>query len=131
MAIDLMTHLRSSPSGNLQPSRTTRIKEVGEGDLRQVSSPGGKDLPEDEQGTITVDEANASQAIVELNDYVQRVGRDLHFSMDKDSGKTIIKVFNSETQELIRQIPPEKVFELAEILEQASDITSTGLLEKA
>ena len=80
---------------------------------------------------MTVEETNASQAVVDLNDYVQRVGRDLHFSLDKESGKTIIKVLNSETKELIRQIPPKEVLELAEILEQTNDLTSTGLLEKA
>ncbi len=130
MAIDFINHLRINPLGNLPPSRSARMKEVRDDDLRQVSSPSGNDVPEDKQGTITVDEAKASQAVVELNDYVQRVGRDLHFSLDTGSGKTIIKVLNSETKELVRQIPPQKILELAEILEQTNTLTSTGLLEK-
>jgi flagellar protein FlaG len=131
MTIDFINHLPSNHLGNLQPSRSAPAKENAEAQVRQPSAPEGNDVPGDERIDMTVDEANASQAVVDLNDYAQRVGRDLHFSLDKESGKTIIRVLNSETKELIRQIPPEEVVELAQILEQTNDLTSTGLLKKA
>ena len=88
-------------------------------------------MPVAKQIKVPVDEAKTTKAIVNLNDYVQRVGRDLHFSVDKDSGKTIIKVMDSETRQLIRQIPPEEVLALAEYLELAEGIESTGFMEEA
>jgi flagellar protein FlaG len=131
MASDSINRLPSNLLGTLQPSRSAPAKENRAAQLRQPSSSGDVDVPEKARIDRAVDEPNASQAVVDLNDYVQRVGRDLHFSVDKESGKTIIKVLNSETKELIRQIPTDKVLALAEILEQTNDLTSTGLLEKA
>jgi flagellar protein FlaG len=130
MAIDFIKHLPSNPWSNLPPPRSAPAKENAAAQLQQLPAPAGNEVSEDGRTDITVDETNASQAVVDLNDYVQRVGRDLHFSLDKESGKIIIKVLNSETKELIRQIPPEEVLQLAQILEQTNNLTSTGLLEK-
>jgi flagellar protein FlaG len=141
MAIDSINRLPSKLLDTLQSSRSVPAKENRSAQVRQPSSSGDVDVPEkvridrvvDEAhaSQAVVDEAHASQAVVDLNDYVQRVGRDLHFSLDKESGKTIIKVLNSETKELVRQIPADEVLALAEILEQTNDLISTGLLEKA
>jgi flagellar protein FlaG len=40
------------------------------------------------------------------------------FSFDKQSGMTIVKVFNSQTGELVRQIPTEEVVHIAQIMRQ-------------
>jgi flagellar protein FlaG len=54
-----------------------------------------------------------SAAVSKLNDYVQNVQRTLNFSIDKDTGVTVVKVFDSETKELVRQIPAEETLKLA------------------
>jgi len=43
---------------------------------------------------------------------VNGLGLELHFSVDKDTRVTIIKVVDSETGEVVRQIPPEKILAL-------------------
>ena len=53
-------------------------------------------------------------AVSKLNEYIQNSRRDLHFSVDKDSGRVIVKVIDSETREVIRQIPSEEVISLAQ-----------------
>ncbi len=40
---------------------------------------------------------------------VNGLGMGLEFSVDKDTGVTIIKVLDVETGEVVRQIPPEEV----------------------
>lgn len=40
------------------------------------------------------------------------------FSFDKQSGMTIVKVFNSQTGELVRQIPTEEVVRIAQLMRQ-------------
>jgi flagellar protein FlaG len=40
---------------------------------------------------------------------VNGLGMGLEFSIDKDTGITVIKVLNVETGEVVRQIPPEEV----------------------
>ncbi len=48
----------------------------------------------------------------ELSDLVQSVRRELKFSVDSDSGRTVIRVIDSSTGELVRQIPPDEVLTL-------------------
>jgi flagellar protein FlaG len=56
--------------------------------------------------------------VVELNSYMQNLNRSLQFSIDQQSGDTIIKVIDSETDELIRQIPAEELLVLRSSLEE-------------
>ena len=98
----------------------------------QVDAASGKDLPTDvgaERKKVDLEQVN--QAVSDLNDYVQTVGRELQFSVDADSGRTIIKVLDSQTQDLIRQIPADEAIALAEHLKQAEKLDSTGLEVKA
>ena len=59
-----------------------------------------------------------------ISDYVQTVKRELQFTVDEDSGLTVVKVFNKETDELIRQIPSEDFLKLAKTI---TDYKSTLL----
>lgn len=49
-----------------------------------------------------------NQAVQNLNDYVQNIERNLEFSVDRNNGNTVISVIDPQTEEVIRQIPPEK-----------------------
>lgn len=69
-----------------------------------------------------------ASAVTKLNDYVQAVNRTLAFSVDEHSGQTVVKVYNRETEELIRQIPAEHTLKLAAALEQNG---KQGILFKA
>lgn len=56
-------------------------------------------------------------AVKRLSDYLQRVRRELQFSVDEASGRTVIRVIDASTEEVIRQIPPEEVLALARYLD--------------
>jgi flagellar protein FlaG len=66
-----------------------------------------------------------NQAVSNINDYVQTVQRTLKFSVDEDTGRTVITVVDRQTDEVIRQIPPEVTMEIASRLQ-----SSVGLLLK-
>jgi flagellar protein FlaG len=53
-----------------------------------------------------------------LNDFVQSVRRNLHFSIDSDSGRTVVKVIDADTDKVIRQIPSDEVLVMARRLEE-------------
>jgi flagellar protein FlaG len=57
-----------------------------------------------------------------LNQYVQSIERDLNFRVDDSSGKTIITVLDSKTEEIIRQIPAEHVLAFSENIESLKGI---------
>ena len=40
--------------------------------------------------------------------------RNINFTRDNDSGKTVIKVFDIESQELIKQFPSEELISIAQ-----------------
>ena len=69
-------------------------------------------------------------AVKQLNSYVQSVNRNIEFNIDNDSGKTVVKVIDSETDELIRQFPDEEALYIARQLNDASGGNSlaSGLL---
>ena len=57
-------------------------------------------------------EAVAS-AVARLNDYVQKVQRNLEFSVDEQAGVYVVKVIDRSSREVVRQIPSEEALELA------------------
>jgi flagellar protein FlaG len=73
-------------------------------------------------------DADVDGAIQRLSDYVQSAKRDLLFSVDKDTGRTVIQVLDSETKDVIRQIPPDEILALARRL-QDTDQEPGGLLK--
>lgn len=68
--------------------------------------------------------------VASLNQVVQNQRRNLQFNIDKDSGQTVIKVFDSETEKLIRQIPTAEAMEISRFLEelQSTDDTLSNFL---
>ena len=61
------------------------------------------------------------KAVKEINDFVQNVQRDLLFNMDETSGRTVIKVVDRDSGDLIRQIPSEEVLAIASHLRGIRD----------
>ena len=69
--------------------------------------------------TVQTSELNA--AVANINDYVQNVQRTLQFSVDDNTGKTVVTVLDSETEEVIRQFPPEEALALARHLQASQE----------
>lgn len=74
---------------------------------------GTTDMPPREK---QVTSEKIEEAVRELNEHIQTVSRELHFSVDEDSGRTVIKVMDRTTQEVIRQIPNEEALSVARTL---------------
>jgi flagellar protein FlaG len=53
-------------------------------------------------------------AVKDITEEARNLQRSLQFHVDEDSGRTIITVIDKQTEEVIRQIPPEEVLSLAE-----------------
>lgn len=52
-------------------------------------------------------------AVEQINRYLSESRRHLMFEVDRQSGRTVIRVVNPDTQEVIREIPPQEVRRLA------------------
>ncbi len=57
------------------------------------------------------------QEVVEINAILEKMGhREIHLSLDDESGDVIVQVVDSQSEEVVRQIPPEHVLELRDRL---------------
>ena len=61
---------------------------------------------------------DVAQAVQAINDRILEAHRELQFNMDQKSGRMVIKVIDTVTKDVIRQIPPEEVLALARNVEQ-------------
>ncbi len=68
-------------------------------------------------------QAQLKEAVSRLNDYIQSVQRDLQFELDDISGRTVVRVLDRQTQDVVRQIPDEVVLKLAQNLQQDEPIS--------
>lgn len=73
------------------------------------------------RGQEKVNAATLEEAVRNLNDFVQNVQRNLQFDLDDESGRTVVRVLDAETDEVIRQMPSEEVLALAKHLRSMSD----------
>ena len=69
-----------------------------------------------------VQQAELVQAVQVINSYVQNLRRDLEFTIDDKTDRTIIRVIDSETREVIRQMPSEAALAMARSLEQTQGL---------
>ncbi|MBI5461126.1 MAG: flagellar protein FlaG [Gammaproteobacteria bacterium] len=75
---------------------------------------GGEVKPPTERQVVEkVAETDVSHAVRKLSDYVQNMSRELHISVDEESGRTVIRVIDPNSKEVIRQIPQEEILALA------------------
>lgn len=55
-----------------------------------------------------------TNAINVVSDFMNQPPRNVSFSQAESSGKTIVKIFDSNSNELIKQFPSEKIINMAE-----------------
>lgn len=62
------------------------------------------------------------QAVQDIQGAVDNLAHNLRFSIDEDTGKTIIKVVDAHTDEVIRQFPTEQAIEIARTLDKVQGL---------
>ena len=61
-------------------------------------------------------DAEVQRAIAEVNKYLKQSANSVQFSIDEDSGKTVVKIVDPETDTVIRQIPSEQAVAISKDL---------------
>lgn len=75
-------------------------------------------------GTVVTVQSQAESvdvksAVAKLNEIVQSQQTNVSFFVDEEADETVIKVFDTETGELIRQYPPEEILSMKAKLSQS------------
>lgn len=116
---DLKSEMRDTLSSatSASSSQTAANKQASAAtNTAELQAQRGKELPGGRPEIAELNEEQVSDAVSKINQYVQNMERNLEFQVDEDSGRTVIKVFDRESEELIRQIPGELALKLAQKL---------------
>ncbi|EAT12537.1 flagellar protein FlaG [Bermanella marisrubri] len=104
-----------SSAPQVQSSEADKAKQVIAEAVNTVQK-SGKSMPQDAQQTAEAKSVEVKEAVSKLNEYVQSTQRNLDFQLDDESGKTVIRVYDRQSEQLVRQIPDEVALELAKSL---------------
>ena len=89
---------------------------------RQVEEPARQQA---DSHSANIEPAELEKAVEKVREVFQKVEPRLQFEVDPDLHRVIVKIMNGESGEVIRQIPPQEVLDLARNFQ-----ASTGLLLK-
>lgn len=81
------------------------------------------DTADSSKKSTNTDELNA--VIKSVNDFIKPFNNNLQFNIDQDTGQTVVKVMDSATKEVIKQIPSEEMLSLAKALDQLKGLLVT------
>ncbi len=92
----------------------------------KVDSERAKEIAEQAAQNIDV----VRNAAKELNEFTQKIQTNLSFSVDEGSGQSVITVTDTQSGDVIRQIPAKEALAVANIIRDAiaADIEKVGLL---
>lgn len=112
----------NNPDKKLTDQTSKVIEEKKEQDIKTLSS----SVPEETESK----EVALKEAVETIAAFMNVSSRNVNFLQDDQSDKTIIKVFDSNTKELIKQFPSEEILNIAQkIVELRQDVgAKTGIL---
>lgn len=93
---------RSSSSNSTEKvaaQRQTVAVEVAEVETQEVD--------------VELSQEALEKVVSQLNAYIQNTQRDVDFSVDDATGRVVVKVIDSESEEVIRQIPSEEMLAIS------------------
>lgn len=79
----------------------------------------------DAKEAVPATAAELKEALDQFKTAISVVANELTFSIDEDSGRTLVKIIDRETEEVIKQIPSEEMLQIAKALDKLQ-----GLLVK-
>ena len=107
------------------------IKQVAGPGVGAVSQPsaaarGRPALPTLSAPTPAPTPGQVEHAVAEIQRSVGGINTNLRFSVDDRSGRTVVTVTDSETREVIRQIPNKEVMEISRALDRMQGLLLNG-----
>jgi len=129
----------STSSGKNLPQETSgapsTLSVLGNGnnhssELQPVSKASPADIRKINLSDNRVSKDEVKNEIEELQQFNQSIDRSLQFKVDEELGVTIVRVIDKETDELIRQFPPEELLNLSRRLKELNeqDSGNSGIL---
>ncbi|NHZ65735.1 flagellar protein FlaG [Massilia genomosp. 1] len=71
---------------------------------------------------VEPDPAEVSKVVDRINVAMQALSRNIEFSIDTDSKRTVVKIIDQTTKEVIRQMPSAEALEIGKALEKVQGL---------
>jgi flagellar protein FlaG len=116
---------QQTPEQRRQSERSARSQELQRQQEALPDKAREHTRPEQGKGTDgrMLDRDKMEEIRENLNEALEKINIGLSFDQHEETGETVVKVMNRATDEVIRQIPPEAMLEMARRIEDM-----TGML---
>ena len=108
-------------AGLNQVERSSPTAKAGKADASQEEKLNPQQAAEQAEKEASPSDV-AEEVVSGLTELVHELHRELRFSIDRDSGETVIKVIDQQTDEVVRQIPSEEVMQLRKRLQEVAGV---------
>ena len=95
---------------------------------KEVLSNAPVSMQDEEKALQQAIKASVEEVIPKVRELMQKNQRSLDFKVAEQENRVIITVIDKETDEVIRQIPPEDVIQIAKSMGQGIDDALLGIL---
>ncbi len=112
----------SKPALHIVPNNQAPADVVDIKPGSSISAQKATDTVETGGNSSIVTESVSEETVVQLNQIVQSIQRELQFTINENSGETVITVVDRQTSEVIRQIPSEEILMIRENLESLKGV---------
>lgn len=91
-------------AAEVRQTRVTRVSDAGSVQTQQAVK---------QTDTVEASRQQVEEAVKAVNEFIQPLNNSLQFNIDDDTGKTVVKVIDMSTKEIIRQFPSEEMLSIA------------------
>jgi uncharacterized FlaG/YvyC family protein len=121
------------PPGN-EGGGASPVDRVAPVDRGAATAPGPRATAPDERGgessrgapAAGIDRGALSEAVEEMRERLEPGKRALNFSINDELGDVVVKVVDTTTDQVIREIPPEAIMEMRERLRELNETGAEG-----
>jgi flagellar protein FlaG len=119
----------SSPADDITAQEVSAVKSAeksADSENRSVSN--DSEIAEDKSGSLSkavpeqLERVQLESVAQQLQDFMQSMNRSVHFQVDEDSGRDVIRVLDKQSGEVIKQYPSEEVLGLVSKLSQSAGL---------
>jgi len=105
------------------------VPAISTGSPSQTRQPVQAESPpvvEEQPQSAPVDDAQVQRAAEAIDQKINAIAPNLRFSVDSDTGKTVVKVVDISTGETIRQMPSEEVLAISRSIDRLQGLLLNG-----
>ena len=103
-------------------SAKSALPEAKQTLVKPVEEAKKTELVTDHETNAQPQEEQVAEAVGRIEEFVQSVQRNLEFSVDDDTGDSVVTVRDRVTDEVIRQIPSEDMLDIAKRLDEIGGV---------